>query len=158
MPLEATSDFERHDEIVCEVFSFLRPDFGFQVPTFEKIGGRYRHVAYSRPNLCLEFAVEADAPAQPWWTAVRLLDFQRPDSYAVDSSGRIRRLYRHEIARAIQPHLEFPAPSFSQGTLRGRLEAEADFLRCHARWFLLHSDEVFDSLDHPRPKPPKQLP
>ena len=151
-------DFDEHNQTVCEVLAFLTSEFGFDPPVRDDTSSVYRQVAFSRPDLCLEFAVEAEAPDRPWWTAVRLFDYSRPSSYATDEQGRVRRLYRHEIVRAIQPHLDFPVPALAAETLRGRLDCEADFIRRYARWFLLHSDEVFDSIDHPPPKPPRKLP
>jgi len=147
-----SSDFESHNSLVCELFDFLCSEFGFEAPERDDSSTRYRQVAFSRPNLCLEFAIEPDAPDRPWWTAVRLFHYARPSSYGTDEEGRIRRLYRHQIVRAIQPHLSMPVPQAHEDSLRGRLEYSADFLRRYARWFLLHSDEVFDVLDHPPPK------
>ena len=146
------SDFDSHNSLVCELFDFLRSEFGFGTPERDDSSTRYRQVAFSRSNLCLEFAIEPDAPDRPWWTAVRLFDYARPSGYGTDEQGRVRRLYCHQIVRAIQPHLAMPVPKANEDSLRGRLEYSADFLRRYASWFLLHSDDVFELLDHPPSK------
>lgn len=152
MTPSSRSDFDNHNTLVCELFDFLRSEFGFGSPQRDDSSTRYRQVAFSRPNLCLEFAIEPDAPDRPWWTAVRLFDYSQPSGYGTDEQGRIRRLYRHQIVRAIQPHLAMPVPKLLEDSLQGRLAYSVDFLRRYAKWFLLHSDDVFEALDHPVPK------
>jgi hypothetical protein len=136
-----TPSFDTFEQAVHDHFRF--EECGFDAPAREEIGQRYRHVAYERPNLALEFAIEAPE-FLPWWTAVRLIEGQHPSSYAVDELGRTRRLYSYQITRAIRPHIQ------------GWAAAEAGCLRCYARYFLEHSDSVFEQIDREKREPPKR--
>ena len=150
-----TLSLDQFEQAVHRQFAFLIEEFGFRGPIRKDLDQRYRHVAYERSNLALEFAVETP-DFLPWWTTVRLINGEYPSSYAVDELGRKRKLFSHHITRAILPHLNGAKPVLPGRSFDEWGAAEADYLRRHARYFLNHSDSVFEQIDRDRQEPPKR--
>lgn len=141
--------FDQFENIVRENFSFLTGEFGFGSPEIENIGQRYRHVAYKRNNLCLEFAIEAPE-AIPWWTAVRLIDGKEQTGYGTDGSGRKRRLYPYEIVAAIREQVVGEKPDYKDKSLTQWALTEKEYLQRYIKYFLENSDKVFEKVDYER--------
>jgi hypothetical protein len=145
---------DEFEQLVRKHFAFLSNELGFKEPSVENIAHRYRHLAYEKQNLVLEIAIETP-DALPWWTAVRLINGKRPPAYGTDELGRTRRLYPHQIARAIPGHLVGDPPKAKDQALESRVLADADYMKRFVRYFLDHPDEVFDQVDLDRTRKPE---